>query len=85
MVDTASIALIRKDQNIATITAVFSINYNLNNPLIQALKQLSIECSSELIIRRILDSSGKNKVYINDIRVSLEILKNIRNSILKEN
>lgn len=83
--NTASIALIRKDQNIATITAVFSINYNLNNPLIQALKQLSIECSSELIIRRILDSSGKNKVYINDIRVSLEILKNITNDLFEIN
>jgi DNA repair protein RecN (Recombination protein N) len=83
--NTASIALIRKDQNIATITAVFSINYNLNNPLIQALKQLSIECSGELIIRRILDSSGKNKVYINDIRVSLEILKNITNDLFEIN
>lgn len=83
--NTASSALIRKDQNIATITAVFSIDYNLNNSLIQVLKQLSIKCNGELIIRRILDSSGKNKVYINDIRVSLEILKNITNDLFEIN
>ena len=83
--NTASIALIRKDQSIATITAVFSVDYNLNNSLIHTLKQLSIESNSELIIRRILDSSGKNKVYINDIRVSLEILKSITNDLFEIN
>ena len=83
--NTASIALIRKDQSIATITAVFSVDYNLNNSLIHTLKQLSIESNSELIIRRILDSSGKNKVYINDIRVSLEILKSITNDLFEMN
>jgi DNA repair protein RecN (Recombination protein N) len=47
------------------------------------LEELSIETTYELIIRRVLDSSGKSKFYVNDIRVSLAVLRNITKELFE--
>ena len=76
---TASTQLIRKEQKSATVTASFTID----NSLVSMLEELSIDTSDELIIRRVLYSSGKSKFYVNDIRVSIAVLKTLSRGLFE--
>jgi len=71
-------SVIRNGESFASVTAVFRIDIIDN--LIELLDEHSIpydrkDC--ELIFRRVISSDGKNRSYINDIPVSVSVLKNI--------
>lgn len=71
----ANSSVIRTGTNICTISAIFNINNN--SKIKDILNDLSIDYSDEIIIRRQIESSGKNKSFINDIAVSISTLSNI--------
>ena len=71
----ANSSIIRTGTDICTISAIFDIS---NNTKVQdILNDLSIDFQDEIIIRRQIESSGKNKSFINDIAVSISTLSNI--------
>jgi len=71
----ASASSIRNGQKTCNITASFDIS--LNKQILSILEKYGFEQTDELIIRRQLDISGKNKTYINDTPVSLTALSEI--------
>ena len=71
----ASLSAIRNGQKTCTITANFDISSNKKINFV--LEKYGFEQTDELLIRRQLDISGKNKVYINDTPVSLATLTEI--------
>ena len=71
----ANTSVIRTGTTSCTISAEFDITKNINVKNI--LSELSIDCENEIIIRRQIDSTGKNKAFINDISVSVNTLSNI--------
>lgn len=77
----ASVNLVGKDNKTAIVTAIFDISSNIDESLEQKLDQLSIEHSGELIVRRYISLSGKNKAYINDVIVSLSTLRSITSGL----
>ena len=77
----ASVNLVGKDNKPAIVTAIFDISSNIAESLEQKLEQLSIEHSGELIVRRYISLSGKNKAYINDVIVSLSTLRSITSGL----
>ena len=68
----ASSSAIRNGQKICTITASFDISSN--KKINSVFEKYGLEQTDELIIRRQLDISGKNKIFINDTPVSLTAL-----------
>ena len=68
----ASSSAIRSGQKVCTITATFDISSN--KKINSVLEKYGFEPADELIIRRQLDISGKNKIFINDTPVSLSTL-----------
>lgn len=71
----ANNSVIRTGTNSCTISACFNIeNYS---KIKEILEDLSIDFQDEIIIRRQLEISGKNKSFINDIPVSINTLTNI--------
>lgn len=68
----ASSSVIRNGQKTCTITANFDISSNKKINII--LEKYGLEKADDLIIRRQLDVSGKNKIFINDTPVSLTAL-----------
>lgn len=71
----ANNSIIRTGTDICTISAIFDIRNNTK--IKDILNDLSIDFQDEIIIRRQIESSGKNKSFINDIAVSISTLSNI--------
>lgn len=71
----ANNSVIRTGTDICTISAIFDIKNNIN--VKDLLDDLSIDYQDEIVIRRQIESSGKNKSFINDIPVSISTLSNI--------
>lgn len=71
----ASSSVIRNGQKTCTITAAFDISSN--KKINSILEKYALEQTDELIIRRHLDISGKNKIFINDTPVNLTTLTEI--------
>ena len=71
----ANYSIIRTGTDTCTISAIFHIKDN--SKVKEILKELSIDFQDEIIIRRQLEISGKNKSFINDIPVSITTLSNI--------
>ena len=72
----SDIKMIRTGADKLSVTAVFEIN-NKNTALNLMLEENGIEFEDELIIRRILTSDGKSKIFLNDEPVGLKLLKEI--------
>lgn len=68
----ANSSVIRTGTNICTISAIFNISNN--SKIKDILNDLSIDYIDEIIIRRQIESSGKNKSFVNDIPVSITTL-----------
>lgn len=59
----------------ASVEAVFSVEPD--SPVIARLREVDIEASEEIIVRRIISSSGRNRVYINGTLVNISTLAEI--------
>ncbi|QWR78637.1 DNA repair protein RecN [Candidatus Magnetomonas plexicatena] len=69
-------ALIRTGANEASVEAFFDIAEN------EAATRLGIDIGDGLIIRRVISSAGKNRVYVNGSMVNLQNLLEIGESLL---
>lgn len=76
----ADTGLIRTGCDTASVTAEFDkVNDNIKN----ILDENGIECSDGLILRRTLQSDGKNRAWINDVPVSIRVLKQIGDELVE--
>ena len=78
----ASTDLIRSETDEAVLEAVFSIPSN--SPLIDQLRELDLLQSGdrELIIRRVLSRTGKNKMYLNGSMASVQGVQELVRSLV---
>lgn len=63
------------------VTCVF--NPPFSSFLTSLLQENSLDCREDLILRRVLTPSQKSKCYINDIPISLNLLKNIGSHLIE--
>ena len=78
--DRASADMIRSSEDSAVVEALFDIR---KNPALQGkLQEMGFDDGHELMIRRVISRSGKNKVYINGHLATLGILSAISESLL---
>ena len=76
----ADVGLIRNGCNTASVSAEFdTVNNNIKN----ILDENGIEYTDNLILRRILQSDGKSKSWINDIPVSVKTLKQLGDELVE--
>ena len=76
----SDIGLIRNGCDMASVTAEFdSVNDNIK----QILDENGIDYSDGLILRRTLQSDGKSRAWVNDIPVSVRVLKQIGDEIVE--
>jgi DNA repair protein RecN (Recombination protein N) len=78
--DRASTDIIRSSEDSATVEALFDISQN--DPLKEKLKHLEFYEGDDLIIKRIVSRSGKNKIYINGNLTTLGTLSDIAESLV---
>jgi DNA repair protein RecN (Recombination protein N) len=71
----ASSEMIRSDCDRAQVQALFDLS---DVPKVRArLADADIECNGELIVRRVINKSGKNRIYLNDSLVPLGLLADL--------
>jgi len=76
----ASPALIRTGEEQASVEAIFSLSDC--SSVVDCLSGMGIDLTEDLIIRRILSRSGKNRVYINGSIVTLAQLQQVVEPLL---
>lgn len=72
--------LIRSGCDMASVTAEFD---GISDNVRKILNENGIEYDDELILRRTLQSDGKSRAWINDISVSIKILKQIGDELVE--
>ena len=72
--------LIRSGCDMASVTAEFDC---INDSVRNILDENGVEYDSELILRRTLQSDGKSRAWINDIPVSVKVLKQIGDELVE--
>ena len=80
------ISMLREGQERADICATFHINKN--NPAYQSLQEQELQDADnpeECILRRIINSDGRSKAFINGIPVSVAQLKDIGQHLIQIN
>jgi DNA repair protein RecN (Recombination protein N) len=77
----SSSRLVRSGANRAIVTAEFSVDQN--HPALGLLSEQGFECESSLILRRILESDGKSRAFINDQAVSVSFLRKVGESFIE--
>lgn len=77
----SDIGLIRHGAERAQVVAEFSIAKNTN--ISEILHENEIEFDDTLILRRIIELDGKSRAWINDIPVSIKILKQIGDFLIE--
>jgi len=70
--------MIRKDADVLLAEGVF----NINSDSIEKLEEINIEPDDELIIKRTIETAGKNKILCNDSRITLSGLKNVMKTVV---
>ncbi|MCP3874834.1 MAG: DNA repair protein RecN [Desulfobacteraceae bacterium] len=75
----ASADLVRAGCDTAELEAFFDINENSTTALI--LKEQGLDGSDGLIIRRIVSSAGKSRVFINSRQSTLDLLKQVTQNL----
>ena len=69
--------IVRKNQKAAVIEALFILDGDAGKKINMLLEMAGIEVSDELIIRRRIASSGRNRVYLNGCLATMHMLKEI--------
>jgi len=68
--------LVRNGEEQASVTAVFDVD--ANHKVFNLLKESEVEVEGEpIILRRTLSKDGKSKAFINDMPVSVQLLKDV--------
>lgn len=76
----ADTGLIRSGCDMASVTAEFDC---VNDSVKQILDENGIEYADELILRRTLQTDGKSRAWVNDIPVSVRVLKQIGDEMVE--
>lgn len=76
----SDVGLIRAGCDMASVTAEFD---DVNSGVKNILDENGIEYDNELILRRTLQTDGKSRAWINDIPVSVKILKQIGDELVE--
>ena len=77
----ASASLVRPGAKQASVSAIFEIAEN--HPAAEILRQHDISLAEDLILRRVVNSEGKSKAYINDNLVSVSLLKLLARDLIE--
>lgn len=77
----ASSSLLRHGEVQGGVIAIFNVSDNAN--LKALLGAQGINADNELIIRRVLTSEGKNKAFVNDVPVGINLLANISEQLVE--
>lgn len=72
--------LIRAGCDMASVTAEFD---DINNSVKNILDENGIEYDNGLILRRTLQADGKSRAWVNDIPVSIKVLKQIGDELIE--
>jgi len=75
--------LIKKGQNEASVSALFSVNNN--HEVINILSKYGLVVENEIIIRRKILSNGRSQSFINDEVISLNIMKEVSGYLIEVN
>ena len=62
----------------SVILGVFEVDYNI----IEQLNSIDIDVENPIIIKRVIENSGKSRAYINDMPVTVNLLKQIGNALV---
>ena len=73
--------LIRKNENEASVTAIFQIHEK--HPVIRVLEKYNINYETEIIIRRDIKIDGKSKCIVNDIIITRNALIEITDNLIE--
>lgn len=73
--------LVRHGEEQASVTADFDLP--ANHPVYALLKENDIHSEGEIILRRVLGKDGRSKAFINDQPISINLLKNIGDSLVE--
>ena len=76
----SDVGLIRAGCDMASVTAEFD---DVNSGVKNILDENSIEYDDGLILRRTLQSDGKSRAWVNDIPVSIKVLKQIGDELVE--
>jgi DNA repair protein RecN (Recombination protein N) len=76
----SDVGLIRSGCDMASVSAEFDF---VNDNAKQILDENGIDCTDGLILRRTLSSDGKSRAWINDVPVSVKVLKQIGDEIIE--
>ena len=75
--------LIKKGQNEASVSALFSVNKN--HEVINILTKYGLVAENEIIIRRKILSNGRSQSFINDEVISLNIMREVSAYLIEVN
>ena len=75
--------LIKKGQNEASVSALFSVNQN--HEVIDILSKYGLVAENEIIIRRRILSNGRSQSFINDEAISLNIMREVSGYLIEVN
>jgi len=75
--------LIKKGQNEASVSALFSVNRN--HEVIDILTKYGLVAENEIIIRRKILSNGRSQSFINDEVISLNIMREVSGYLIEVN
>ena len=75
--------LIKKGQNEASVSALFSVNQN--HEVINILSKYGLVAENEIIIRRKILSNGRSQSFINDEVISLNIMREVSGYLIEVN
>lgn len=78
--DRASGDMIRTSEDTATVEAFFDLNRQ--EPVIERLEEWGLGNGQDLVIKRVISRSGKNRVYINGSAATLAMLSDLGESLL---
>ena len=75
--------LIKKGQNEASVSALFSVNQN--HEVRNILTKFGLVVENEIIIRRKILSNGRSQSFINDEVISLNIMREVSGYLIEVN
>ena len=76
----SDVGLIRSGCDTATVTAEFD---SINSVVKSILEENGIDYDDGLILRRTLNSDGKSRAWVNDVPVSVKVLKQIGDEMVE--
>ncbi len=81
--DRADASLVRAGADQMSITAVFTMDSSLQMMLKEHGVEGDSESTGDIILRRVVDKTGKSRAFINDESVTLTLLKKITSNLIE--